>query len=76
MKEFLDFVVRQLVDVPEAVVVEERATANQRSFFVTLPPEEVGKIIGKQGHTIRAIRSLLESTVRPGEKVSFEVEEQ
>ena len=75
MKEFLDFVVRQLIDAPDEMVLREETTVDHRSFFLFLPPAEVGKIIGKQGHTIRAIRSLLEGAARHGEQVSFEVEE-
>ncbi len=63
MKEFLAFVVTNLVDRPDEVVVrggEERDGV--RRFLLELPRSEVGKVIGKQGHTIRAIRNLMNST--------------
>ena len=55
MKEFLEFVVGELIDHPE----ETRAARGERRSGVALfpvlvlPRSEVGKVIGKQGHTIR-----------------------
>ena len=58
-KEFLEFVVKALVDKPEGVVVER--VIDERGVLLTLKvdPEEMGKIIGKQGQTARALRTLL-----------------
>ena len=76
MKQFLELVVRQLVDNAEAAVLNEEAmVANNRDFVVVLPASEVGKMIGKQGHTIQAIRSLMIGAARQGESIRFEVEE-
>ena len=76
MKEFLEFVVSQLVDRPEECVLRVHEHGDAKQFVLTLPRSEVGKVIGKQGHTINAIRSLLASTVsRQGGRVSFEIEE-
>ena len=76
MRQFLELVVRQLVDDVDHAVLREEATAHSRSFVLVLPPVEVGKIIGKQGHTIQAIRSLLMGATRSAETIRFEVEEQ
>ena len=76
MKEFLEFVVGQLVDQPAECVLRLTEQGDAKQFVLTLPRSEVGKVIGKQGHTINAIRSLLASTVsRQGGRVSFEIEE-
>lgn len=58
-KEFLETMVKALVDKPEDVVVER--TIDERGVLLTLKvnPEEMGKIIGKQGQTARALRTLL-----------------
>ena len=76
MKPFLELVVRQLVDNANDVVLREEATVNHRGFVLILPSSEVGKIIGKQGYTIQAIRSLLAGAACAGESIRFEVEEQ
>lgn len=58
-KEFLEMIVKTLVDKPEDVVVER--AIDERGVLLTLKvnPEEMGKIIGKQGQTARALRTLL-----------------
>lgn len=76
MKEFLQFVVEQLTDQPDDVALREEIESDLHSFVLTLPSSEVGKVIGKQGHTIRAIRNLLgAAAARNGQRVSFEIEE-
>ena len=59
MNEFLKFVVGQLIDRPEELLLHEEERDGVYRFAVHLPKTEVGKVIGKQGHTIRAIRNLI-----------------
>ena len=77
MQQFLEFVVRQLTDRPEDLVVSSRMQGeSEQSFLLVLPRSEVGKVIGKQGHTIRAIRGLLMATAsRHGQTASLEIVE-
>ena len=76
MKEFLEFVVGQLTDLPDEVTLHEEVRGDLHSFLLTLSSSEVGKVIGKQGNTIRAIRNLLSATAaRTGQRASFEIEE-
>lgn len=58
-QEFLETVVKAIVDHPEDVVVEREI--DERGVLLTLKvnPEEMGKIIGKQGQTARSLRTLL-----------------
>ena len=58
-KDFLETIVKELVDKPQDVVVERNI--DERGVLLTLKvnPEEMGKIIGKQGQTARALRTLL-----------------
>ena len=58
-KDFLEMIVKELVDKPEDVVVERNI--DERGVLLTLKvnPEEMGKIIGKQGQTARSLRTLL-----------------
>lgn len=71
MRGFLEFVVAQLVDLPESVGVHEEDRGNEVHFTLILPRSEVGKVIGKQGHTIQAIRNLLSTAAMRGEKRAF-----
>ncbi len=60
MKDFLDYLVKSIVDKPEAVNVTE---ANDGQGFVTLnltvDQIDMGKIIGKNGRVIKAVRDLV-----------------
>lgn len=58
MQAFLEYVVKGLVDRPDAVTVTPVEQGGQILFELRLHPTDVGKIIGKQGATIQAIRSL------------------
>lgn len=53
-------VVRGLVDEPEEVFVEEEDLGHTLLLKVHADPDELGKVIGRQGRTIRALRTLLE----------------
>ncbi|MBU2575772.1 KH domain-containing protein [Patescibacteria group bacterium] len=58
-QEFLDFVVKSLVDHPDDIKVER--TVDEMGVLLTLKtnPEDMGQIIGRSGNTARAIRTLL-----------------
>lgn len=58
MKELLEFVVKQLVDDQAAVKVEESSPNGQLTYRIAVAPGEIGKIIGRQGRTVKAIRAL------------------
>ena len=71
MRGFLEFVVGQLVDLPESIGVHEEDRGTEVHFTLILPPSEIGKVIGKQGHTIQAIRNLLSTAATREEKRVF-----
>jgi hypothetical protein len=58
-QEFLEFVVKGLVDNPDEVKIDR--TVDEMGVLLTLSvgPEDMGKIIGRQGNTAKAIRTLL-----------------
>ncbi len=60
MKEFIEFIAKHLVDNPDSVVIEE-TTPNDRTIELALKvgSDDVGKVIGKQGKTAQAMRTLL-----------------
>ena len=71
MKDFLQFVVGQLVDRPDECILRVNEQGEHKQFVLALPRSEVGKVIGKQGHTIQAIRNLLSTAALRGEKRAF-----
>ncbi len=60
MKEFVEFIAKHLVDNPESVSIEE-TSPNEKTIELTLKvgPDDVGKVIGKQGKTAQSMRTLL-----------------
>jgi len=59
MQAFLECVVKGLVNHPEAVTVTPVAKDALTVYELRMHPEDVGKVIGRQGMTINALRSLL-----------------
>jgi len=76
MQEFLEYVVKGLVQRPEAVTVTPVERAGATVYELRLDPSDVGKIIGRQGVTINAIRSLLQTgAAKKGLRCSVEIVE-
>jgi predicted RNA-binding protein YlqC (UPF0109 family) len=59
MKELIQYIARALVDNPDLVTVDE-VEGNQTSVLeLKVSKEDLGKVIGKQGRTARALRTVL-----------------
>ena len=59
MSELLEFLARRLVDEPDAVRVETEERDDAIVFHLFVAPDDVGKVIGKQGRIARALRSVV-----------------
>jgi len=59
LKELIEYIARQLVDDPDAVVVSEIEGEQTSVIELKVAKEDLGKVIGKQGRTARAMRTLL-----------------
>jgi predicted RNA-binding protein YlqC (UPF0109 family) len=59
MKELLDLIARGLVDHPDEVRVTEVAGQQDTVLELRVAPGDQGKVIGKQGRTVRSIRTIL-----------------
>ena len=60
MKEFIEFIAKQLVDKPDNVIVEETALdENTIKLTLKVDSSDIGKVIGMQGRNISAMRTLL-----------------
>jgi uncharacterized protein len=72
--ELVEYLARSLVDDPEAVTVEEVDAGRMTIYEVTVAEDDVGKLIGRQGKVIRAVRSLVKaSATRQGVRVDVDV---
>ena len=76
MQAFLEYVVKGLVARPDAVTVTPVERQGTTVYELRLDPQDVGKIIGRQGMTINAIRSLLlAGSAKKGLRCSLEIVE-
>jgi len=77
MQSFLDYVVKGLVDRPDAVTITPVERKGVTIYELRLHPTDVGKIIGRQGATIQAIRALLQvGSAKKGLRCSVEIVEE
>ena len=73
-KELVEFVVKSLVDVPEEVSVNVIEGEKSTILELKVAPEDVGKVIGKQGRIAKAIRTILSaSATRDGRRATLEI---
>jgi len=76
MKEFVEYVVKALVDYPDEVSVREVDGERTVVFELRLNKSDIGKVIGKNGRTISALRSLLTSAAaKQGRRAVLEIVE-
>jgi uncharacterized protein len=71
VRTLIEQIVKSLVDAPEAVSVEQ---VDGDVLELTVAPNEVGKVIGRQGRTARALRTLLNAVgVRLQKRYTLEI---
>lgn len=77
MQDFLEYVVKGLVDRPDAVIITPVQRGETTMYELRLHPTDMGKIIGRQGATIHAIRSLLQvGSAKKGQRCTLEIVEE
>jgi uncharacterized protein len=74
VEQYLEFVIKGLVDFPDEIVIVKHESGQRVLFNVQVNPQDVGKIIGKHGQTIEAIRAVLSAgAARQGLKAAVEL---
>ena len=74
MKELLLHVAKQLVDHPESVTVTEREEADKTILELRVAPEDMGKVIGRQGRIAKEIRTVIKTVAqRDGKRVTVDI---
>jgi predicted RNA-binding protein YlqC (UPF0109 family) len=75
-KEFLEYIIKGLVDHPEDVKVERKVDEMGVLLSLKVHPEDMGQIIGKEGSTARAIRNLIRIVgIKNHARVNLKIEE-
>lgn len=74
MREFVEFVVRSLVDQPAAVQVREVIADRVMVIQLRVAPDDLGKVIGKRGRVVKALRTAAKAVaVQTGQRVLIEL---
>ncbi len=74
MEGLIEYLAKSLVDRPEQVEIVASDAEGGKFFELKVAPEDIGKIIGRDGRTINAMRTLLAATAqRQGLRVRLEV---
>ena len=74
MKELLTYVACNLVDNPDKVSVSQYESSGETVLELRVAPEDMGKVIGRQGRIAKEIRTLIRSVAqRSGQRVSVEI---
>lgn len=72
-KDLVEYIIKSLVDHPESVEVSEFANRHQINIDVQVASPDVGRVIGRNGRVINAIRNVLEAVVDDDRRISIEV---
>ena len=74
MKDLIRYIAESLVDKPDEVEVEEFDEDGTTVYELTVAEDDLGKIIGKQGRTARAIRQLMTAAAsKTHKRVALEI---
>ncbi|HEY6907510.1 MAG TPA: KH domain-containing protein [Ignavibacteriaceae bacterium] len=75
MKEFIEYIAKHLVDNPDNVAIDEKTPEeNKVVLSLKVQAEDVGKVIGKQGKTAQAMRTLLTAiAAKEGKRAILEI---
>ncbi|MAQ63899.1 MAG: RNA-binding protein [Actinobacteria bacterium] len=74
MKSLVEMIVRSLVDYPDEVSINETSGESIMILEITVSPEDVGKVIGKEGRIANAIRTVVKAAAaKLDKKVTVEI---
>ncbi len=76
IKSLIEYVAGALVEQPKNVKVNQAKKENYTVMELTVNSDDLGKVIGKNGQTARAIRTIVNAAAsKAGEKIIFEIKE-
>ena len=71
MKELVEFIIKNLVSEPDAVVVTEEVKDRETVYNVKIAEEDFGRIIGRSGKVATAIRTVVRTSAKKNNKHVF-----
>jgi Predicted RNA-binding protein (contains KH domain) len=74
VEEFLHYVVGRLIEYPDELVVTHSIEGDRTIYYLAMRQTDLPKVIGKGGHTIQALRTLLQASAqKKGVRVGLEI---
>jgi predicted RNA-binding protein YlqC (UPF0109 family) len=70
-RPFVEELVKSVVEFPDQIVIEEEAEPGSRTFFIRCSPDDVGKVIGKSGRVVSAIRCVVSAVASKSREKAF-----
>jgi uncharacterized protein len=73
VKDLIEYLVKEIVEKPESVLVQERKKGDVDVIEITVDPHDRGKVIGREGQTIKALRVLIGTIFVSDKKLSIDL---
>ena len=70
-RPFVEILVKSVVENPDQIEIDEEHDMGTRTFFVRVSPDDVGKIIGKSGRVVSAIRCVVSAVAAKSREKAF-----
>jgi len=70
-RPFVEALVKSVVESPDEIQIEEEHEMGTRTFYVRVSPEDVGKVIGKSGRVVSAIRCVVSAVAAKSREKAF-----
>ncbi len=70
-RPFVEILVKSVVEFPDELEIEEEDEMGARTFYVHVNPEDVGKVIGKSGRVVSAIRCVVSAVAAKSREKAF-----
>lgn len=68
VKNIVEYLIKEIVEKPESVLIQERKKGDVDIIEITVDPSDRGKVIGREGQTIKALRVLISTVVASDKK--------
>ena len=76
MKEFIEYILQQIVSQPDKLSITDTNDNGVTTYQIDVADEDMGLVIGKEGRTIRSVRSLVKAkAIKDGIRVRIELVE-
>jgi len=74
MRDLIEYIAKNLVEKPDAVVVNEVAGEKTTIIEISVDREDIGRVIGKKGRTARALRTILNAAaMKQNKRAALEI---